>query len=190
MGGRSGTKGVGVPDPGSRAEVTPVASLAEVYRAHHKFVWRSLLRLGIPEARVEDAVHELFLVVARKLPEFAGRSSLRTWLFAIALRVAQSFRRDAGRERRHLERLEHEPRSDASEPYGRRDAAAVLHALLATLDDDKRAVYIMVELEGMTAPEIAEALGVKLPTVYTRLRAARLAMERAAEEMSAPRRSP
>ena len=175
--------------PETRSEPTP--PLAEVYRAHHAFVWRSLLRLGLPADRVEDAVHELFLVVARRLPEFAGRSSLRTWLFAIAVRVAQSFRRDAGRERRHLERLSHEPRAGASDPYAQRDAAVVLYRLLARLSEQQRVVYILVELEGMTAPELAGELGVKLPTVYTRLRAARAAMDRAAAEfLEEPRRSP
>lgn len=177
-----------VPEP---ATAGPRSSLEEVYRAHHAFVWRSLLRLGIPAGRIEDAVHELFLVVARKLPEFAGRSSLRTWLFAIAVRVAQSFRRDAGRERVHLERFAHEPRAAASDPYRQRDATVVLHRLLAALGEDQRAVFILVELEGMTAPEVAEALGVKLPTVYTRLRAARAAVARAAHDLrNEPGRAP
>ncbi len=153
--------------------------LAAVYRQHHDFVWRSLLRLGVSPSLVEDAVHEVFLVVARRLPEFAGRAALRTWLFAIAIRVAQSLRRDRAREQLHLARFEREQPGGADEPHRRRDAAEVLHRLLAALDDDKRAVFIMAELEGMTAPEMAEALDLKLPTVYSRLRAARAAMERA-----------
>lgn len=116
---------------------------------------------------------------------------MRTWLFAIAMRVAMSLRRDVARERRHLDRLGQEIQANTVEPHHQRDAAALLHRLLATLSDDKRAVFIMAELEGMTAPEIAEATGVKLPTVYSRLRAARIGMEQAARELSGPaQRSP
>lgn len=176
------------PTVGAPAAHTP---LAVVYREHHAFVWRSLLRLGVPAVLVEDAVHETFLVVARRLAEFEGRASMRTWLFAIAMRVAMSLRRDVARERRHLDRLGQEIQANTVEPHHQRDAAALLHRLLATLSDDKRAVFIMAELEGMTAPEIAEATGVKLPTVYSRLRAARIGMEQAARELSGPaQRSP
>jgi RNA polymerase sigma-70 factor (ECF subfamily) len=172
-------------DPAGRS------ALDLVYREHHEFVWRSLLRLGVPPTQVEDAMHETFLVVARRLSEFAGRSSLRTWLFAIAMRVAMSLRRDAARERRHLDRFGQELHTHTSEPHHQRDASHVLHRLLATLDDDRRAMFIMAELEGMTAPEIAEVTGAKLPTIYSRLRSARAAMEQAARELSGPpRRSP
>ncbi|WAS95526.1 RNA polymerase sigma factor [Nannocystis punicea] len=166
------------PRPASAAR--PPDGLAEVYREHHDFMWRSLRRLGVDEADVEDAVHDAFLVVARRLADFEGRSSLRTWLFAIAMRVAQSRRRDHQREVHHLRRYELSvaPRSPA-DPQTRHETAVTLHQLLAGLDDDQRAVFIMIELENMTAPEIAAALDLKLPTVYSRLRLARQAMQRA-----------
>jgi RNA polymerase sigma-70 factor (ECF subfamily) len=151
--------------------------LAAVYAEHHAFVVRSLLRLGVDEHRVDDAVHDTFMVVAKRLHEFEGRASMRTWLFAIVMRVAQSVRRDAARERTRRERLR-EQTEDAMLPFEGADAARTLHRLLDRLDDDKRAVFVMAELEGMTAPEIATVIGAKLPTIYSRLRLAREELER------------
>jgi RNA polymerase sigma-70 factor (ECF subfamily) len=162
------------PEPGLRRP-----GLAEVYNEHHDFMWRSLRRLGVDAADVEDAVHDAFLVVARRLREFEGRSSLRTWLFAIAMRVAQSRRRDRQREVHHLERYEVVAPRGGEDPWTRRDVRATLHQLLDTLEEDQRVVFIMIELENMTAPEIAAALELKVPTVYSRLRLAREAMRRA-----------
>lgn len=152
--------------------------LAEVYHQHHEFMWRSLRRLGVGEADVEDAVHDAFLVVARRLPEFEGRSSLRTWLFAVALRVAQSRRRDHQREAHHLQRYESVAPRQADDPWTRQEVRVTLHQLLDTLEEDQRAVFIMIELESMTAPEIAAVLEIKVATVYSRLRLAREAMRR------------
>jgi len=59
----------------------------------------------------------------------------------------------------------------------RAEEVRLLHRILDRLDDDKRAVFVLAELEQMTAPEIAEALSVNLNTVYSRLRAARAAFE-------------
>jgi len=150
-----------------------------VYRDHHDFVWRSLRRLGVPADGVDDAVQEVFIAAARRLAEFEGRAALSTWLFAIALRVAQRLRRDEHRHRRRVDALGAAGSEHMVEPHRRTEAAETLHRLLDLLDDDKRVVFVLVELEGFTAPEIAEMLGVKLPTVYTRLRSARLRLEQA-----------
>lgn len=152
-----------------------------VYEEHFEFVWRSLRRLGVPEASADDAAQDVFLVVHRRLDEFEGRSALRTWLFGIALRVARSHRRRFARKGRH-EPLPAEVAGDTEMPeetLERRRAADFLDQFLDSLDEDKRAVFVLAELEQMTAPEIETALGVKLNTVYSRLRAARKAFEAA-----------
>jgi len=169
--------------PVSRSEAGSThLELAEIYREHQAFVWRSLARLGVPDDRLADAVHDLFMVVARKLPEFEGRASMRTWLFAFAMRVAQGIRRDRARDLRRRESLTAATDSNAQSelPHAKAEAARTLRDLLDHLDDGKRAVFIMAELEGMTAPEIAKALGIKIPTVYSRLRLAREILERTA----------
>lgn len=180
MGRRSRDAG---PKAGDGARATE-AELAAIYEEHHAFVWRSLARLGVWPVRLDDAVHDVFMVVARRLPEYEGRATMKTWLFAIAMRVAQTARRDAAREQRGRERLQavelppHLPHDDA-------DAARALHALLDRLDDDQRAVFIMAELEGMTANEIAMATATKPATVVSRLRLAREALARHVARMKA-----
>lgn len=165
--------------PGPRqSEAAPSTSaerpaLSTVYTEHHAFVWRAVVRLGVATDRVDDAVHDVFMVVARRLDEFEGRASMRTWLFAIAMRVAQSVRRDAAREIRRHERLGTLGSERSHAPHDAADAKHTLQELLEHLDDDKRAVFVMAELEGMTAQEIAAVVGSKVATVYSRLRLAR-----------------
>src|SRR5882672_886762 len=147
-----------------------------LYEEHFDFVWRSLRRLGIPAPSIDDAVQDVFLVVHRRLGEFEGRSSVKTWLFGIALRVASVHRRAAAR--RPTEPLTEEPADAAAPPAAEalseaREAARLVHQLLDCLDEDRRAVFVLSELEQMTAPEISMALGVNLNTVYSRLRLAR-----------------
>lgn len=152
-----------------------------IYDAYFDFVWRSLRRLGVPESLADDATQDVFVVVHRRLPEFERRSTVRTWLFGIALRVARSHRRRIARKG-HLDPLPMEIASEEGDPESaveKRRAAQFLDSFLESLDDDKRAVFVLAELEQMTAPEIVESLGVKLNTVYSRLRAARKAFETA-----------
>lgn len=153
----------------------------DIYDAQFDFVWRVLRRLGVPERQVEDAAQDVFLVVHRRLSEFEGRSQVRTWLFGIALRVARGHRRRLSRKGEG-EPLPEELEADglsAEEAMWRREAEQFLQGFLEGLDVSKRTVFIMAELEQMTAPEIVEALGVNLNTVYSRLRAARAAFEAA-----------
>jgi RNA polymerase sigma-70 factor (ECF subfamily) len=171
-----------IPQRTEAAAVEVVTDVAAVFDQHADFVWRSLRRLGVPERSVDDAVQDVFIVVHRRLTEFEGRSSLRSWLFGIARRVAHDHRRRIGRKERGEELPEVLPDPDGSTPAGeleRAQAVRTLHAILAALDDDKREVFILAELEQMTAPEIAAAIGANLNTVYSRLRAARAAFEQA-----------
>lgn len=166
-------------------------ALADVYRQHHRFMWRSLVRLGVPDDRLDDAVHDAFMVVARRLDEFEGRAALRTWLFAIAMRIAQSVRRDAARQRDHRETMRAKVRAltpDSHVPQDRADAARTLRDLLGHLSDEQRAVFIMAELEGMTAKEIAGVVGAKPATVTSRLRLARQQLNRELERRAARER--
>jgi RNA polymerase sigma-70 factor (ECF subfamily) len=162
-----------------------------VYDEHAEFVWRSIRRLGVDESAADDVLQQVFLVVHRRLPEFAGASSVRTWLFGILLRVVREHRRTLHRKSPHLrggeatdDDLARVPdASTAANPeqaLSRAEASRVITELLDQLEDDKRAVFVLAELEQMTAPEIAEALGMDPPAVYSRLRAARTDFEKAA----------
>ena len=147
-----------------------------IYERYFDFVWRSLRRLGVPRTALDDAVQEVFLVVHKRLTAFEGRSTLKTWLFGIALHVVRRQARSAARRPSEPFADHQEPIAPAGTPQdeaARREAVRVLYAILDQLDPDKRAVFVMAEIEQMTAPEIAEILGVPLNTVYSRLRAAR-----------------
>ena len=155
----------------------------EVYERHFDFVWRSVRRLGIRDAAVDDVVQDVFLVVHRRLAEFEGRSTVRTWLFGIVLRVVRDHRRTLRRKPTEaLPEVIPDAQGDGPmESAARREAAKVLHEVLDELDEDKRAAFILSEMEQMTAPEISAALGVNLNTVYSRVRAARKAFEQAVQ---------
>jgi RNA polymerase sigma-70 factor (ECF subfamily) len=152
--------------------------LDAIYREHFGLVWRSLRRLGVPEADVIDAAQEVFVVAHRRLPSFEGRSSVRTWLFAIARRVAQHARRSAGRRRRKLHALEQAGTISAP---GQDDIAEArrLYALLDLLTAKQREAFVLTRLEGMTAEEAAVVLGLKPSSVHSRVQAARRKLEHA-----------
>lgn len=167
-------------------------TLETVYRDHYDFVWRSVRRLGLSDGEVDDAVQDVFMVVHRRLADFEGRSSVRTWLFGIAMRVVKDHRRRGQRADRRV-RAYQDPQPVTGpcpeDQVAKVRAVQLLDNLLECLDDDKRAVFILADFEGMTAPEIAEALGVKLNTVYSRLRLARQRFNAALEQgqVAAPR---
>src|SRR3954451_19748614 len=81
----------------------PVLDLATVYEAYFRYVWRCLRSLGVRDSQLEDALQDVFIVVQRRLPEFDGRAAVRTWLYAIALRIARKYRDRARREPASLE---------------------------------------------------------------------------------------
>ena len=172
-------------DPAPEAALK--ARLAELYREHFDFVRRSLRRLGVRDSAVDDALQDVFLVVYRRLPEFQGSTGHRAWLFAIALRVArESRRRDA---RLWLE----EPvtavavTAHPDESAALRQRVQLLDTLLGALNDEQREVFVMAEVAGFSAPEIAEAIGIKLNTVYSRLRLGRQRFEHALARHEAAR---
>ncbi|HEY0881857.1 MAG TPA: sigma-70 family RNA polymerase sigma factor [Archangium sp.] len=147
-----------------------------LYAQHFRSVWRTLQRLGVFPAFIDDATQEVFVTAWKKWAEFEHRSSARTWLLGIAIRVAS----DARRKQRPTEPVS--PRVPMTDP-GPESAAASnetsrrVEALLRTLEPERREVLLLVDLEGYTVPEVAEATGVNPNTLYTRLRAARQQFE-------------
>jgi len=165
----------------ARQDVADPLAFANVYEEQFAFVWRSARRLGVDPAHRDDVVQETFVVFHSRLPEFEGRSSVKTWLFGILVNVVRAHQRTF--RKRHARRPpaaagpDPETVVDTSagphEYAARAEAARLVTQLVAGLDDDKRAVFVLAELEQMSAPDIALALGVPLNTVYSRLRLAR-----------------
>lgn len=159
-----------------------------IYDTYFDFVWRSLRRLGVNPGDLEDAAQDVFVVVHRRIDSFEHRSTLKTWIFGITLRIAKAYRRQGAR--RHLRMAEDDSllvcsRGTPEEARSRMQAAERVQRLLDGLDDDKRATFILAELERMSAPEIAETLGIPLNTVYSRLRLARADFEEGLKRLNA-----
>ncbi len=153
--------------------------IAELFSNHADFVWRSLRRFGVPDTEVEDAVQEVFLVVYRRLSEYEERGLLRPWLFAISRQVASHYRRRLGRaENRRRALIADATGHDFEELLARREAAGLVISFLEELEEPQRSVFVLADIEGLTAPEIAACLGMKLARVYGRLRLARKRFER------------
>jgi RNA polymerase sigma-70 factor (ECF subfamily) len=177
---------VGAPDPAHPAAGHEHA-FADVYDLTAELVWRAVGRLGVPEPAVEDVVQEVFLVVHRRLAEFEGRSSVRTWVYGIAVHAARAHRRTM--VRRPLaaqgaagvepETLRDDPRREPDALLERAQATQLLGVLLDQLEPDLREVFVLAELEEMTAAEIGEVLGISPNTVSSRLRLARRDFDRA-----------
>lgn len=154
-------------------ETRELPSFELLYTQHFRGIWRTLRRLGVAAAQLDDAAQDVFVVAYRRLAEFDGRS-LRGWLYAIAVRVASDYRRGAAR-RQSLPLAESLPTlvPDPGRASELNESVRILHSLLGELDETKRIAFVLGELEELSAPEIAEVLGVNLNTVYSRLRAAR-----------------
>ena len=161
----------------------PSRQLEEVFAAHADFVWRSLRRLGVRFADVDDAVQEVFLVVYRRVADYEDRGLMRAWLFSISRQVASHYHRAASRAENRRQRLVVDAAApDLEDVMARREAERIVTSFLEELDEPQRMVFYLSDIEGLTAPEIAAALDVNLNTVYGRLRLARKRFERALAE--------
>src|SRR5688572_14261155 len=187
-----------VASPPADASAIGSFDIQAVYQAHFHYVWRCLRGLGVSEHALDDAAHDVFLVVQRKLGEFDGsQARLTTWLHEIALRVGRRYRAQSAKDARRSVSLvapaqddagadpaAHPTRGDACElatngeapeacELERAERLALARRALEALDPEKREVFVLGCVEQRSAPEIAELTQVPLNTVYSRLRAAR-----------------
>ncbi len=164
------------------AEARPVTpQFREIYDDNFNFVYRSARRLGVHERSLDDATQDVFVVVHRRLADFEGRSGIKTWLYGITRRVAKDYRRRVLRKEQGMAPTDGlvSSGSGPDEDAAMSQAARTLQSILATLDPAKREVFVLAEMEEMTAPEISEVLSVNLNTIYSRLRNARAEFEKA-----------
>lgn len=164
-----------------------VLDVRRIYDRHGDFVWLTLQRFGVAEGDLDDMTQEVFVVVHRRLGSYDPRARITTWLYGICLRVASGYRRRT-RNRRE-DSLEQVPETSdvarslaepgAEEALCAREAQRTLSAILDTLDLEKRAVFVMFEIDELSCDEIAGIAGVPVGTVYSRLHAARAAFKAA-----------
>jgi RNA polymerase sigma-70 factor (ECF subfamily) len=169
-------------------EVRPLDVVA-VHDLHASFVWCSLQRLGVRPSDLDDVFQEVFLVVHKRLHTFDGSSQLTTWLFGVCLRVAAAHRRRAWFRREtptdDLPDAEDAPSRRPDELLAARQARALVARALDRLDLDKRAVFVMFEIDELPSEEIATMLGVPVGTVWSRLHAARKQFQAAVARLKA-----
>jgi RNA polymerase sigma-70 factor (ECF subfamily) len=162
----------------------PRLAFRQVYDTYFDFVWRVAANRGVPDWAMDDVVQEVFPVVHRKLGEFEGRSTLRTWLFAIVRRVVADHVRKRGNQRTGEVVLEEQAIVSSEDPaaeFERRSAVKLVETFLAKMSVPHREVFVLYELEQLTTREIAELTRTNENTVQTRLKAARKTFQRALE---------
>jgi RNA polymerase sigma-70 factor (ECF subfamily) len=174
------------PEPAAPAAPAAPSTVAEVYDRHAAMVFRALRALGVPDASLDDAVQDVFLVVHRRLGEFEGRSALTTWLYGIARRVASDHRRRRPLGTGPMPTVDPPDRAPAPDQVlARQQAARTVMEILDAMEPEKREVFALMELEQLSAPAVAELLGVPLNTVYSRLRLARVRFDQAVARLAA-----
>jgi len=161
-----------------------VQNFAAVYRDYFDFVWSCTRRLGVSAATIDDVVQEVFIVIHARLHTLERPEALRSWIYGIVRRVVSAHRRarrskpDVGAPV-DLSELPELRQPTPAELAEQNDQVKLLWSVLGELDDDKREVFVLAELEEMTAPEISEAIDIPVNTAYSRLRAARQAFNEA-----------
>ncbi len=148
-------------------------NFSELYHQYFGFAWASLRRLGVSSATIDDAAQDLWVTVHRRLESLDPTASVKAWLFGIARRVASHYRRSERRNRRKIAAYQVVDPHAANEPIKRREAALTMETFLAKLDESKRVAFVLSEVEGWSAPEIARVAGTNPNTIYSRIRLAK-----------------
>jgi RNA polymerase sigma-70 factor (ECF subfamily) len=162
-----------------------VFSFETIYRKYFDFVWSSVRRFGVDTAAVDDVVQEVFIVIHSRIDTLERPEALRSWIYSIVRRTVSTYRRSQRAKEASGAAFAAEPEAQRSlTPFDltdQNDQVRLLGHILQELDEPKREVFMMVELDELTVPEVAQVLDIPLNTAYSRLRAARHAFEEALE---------
>jgi RNA polymerase sigma-70 factor, ECF subfamily len=177
----SATQAGAEPGPGASAAMVP--PFAKIYQDYFDFVWSSARRLGVSADAIDDVVQEAFVVIHSKVHTLQQPQALRSWIYGVVRRTVSGYHRSrrakalSGASLAFFEEARESNQATPLELTERSDQLTLLASLLNELDEPKREVFVLAELEEMPVPEIAEALEIPLNTAYSRLRAARQAFE-------------
>jgi RNA polymerase sigma-70 factor (ECF subfamily) len=162
--------------------------LLSIHEENADFVWRMLQRMGVRDGDIEDQLQEVFVVVHHRLHTFDGSARMTTWLFGICARVAAAYRRRAHRRREEVVADVPEGDMERGSPEDAviaQQARTRLLGILDLMDLEKRAIFVMFELDEVPCEAIAEILAVPVGTVHSRLHAARKDFQTALTRFSA-----
>lgn len=166
-------------------------SFEEVYNDNFAFVWRVVRRQGVAPEHIDDVCQEVFIIVHRKLPDFEQRAKVRTWIYQIVTNVVRNQRRSHQRKSVHAraqgEVLDPDElvgsEGNPEHKTGRRQAAAAAREILMEMNEKQRMAFVLIELEGMSIREVAEATEESFHTIRSRLRTARSEFQRHARRL-------
>jgi RNA polymerase sigma-70 factor (ECF subfamily) len=163
------------PEVRSKTAQPPTLDFKELFESEFDYVWFTLRRLGVPTCDLEDLAHDVFIRIHKRLTDYDPSRPLRPWLFGFAYRLASDYRRLA---RHRFERLDErievaDPAPSAADQLDRKQMLDLAWIALGDLDLEQRAVFILHDVEGLPASQIAEVLNIPLNTGYSRLRLAR-----------------
>lgn len=143
------------------------------YRTHAAAVFRIARRFSCSDADAEEVVQETFIAVFKTVSSFRGEARLSTWLYRVT--VNQALKRARWRRRRRetpdvvlSPQISDRP-SPESEIINRQAAQVLLERCLDRIDEKKRVVLVLYELEHLDTRQIAEVLQINRSTVLTRL---------------------
>jgi RNA polymerase sigma-70 factor (ECF subfamily) len=172
-------------------------ALGRLLERHQAKVYRFGMRMCRAEEDAKDVLQETLIAAARTIPEFRGASSISTWLYSIARSFCIKQRRrskfapdsveslDSGEPARQAAELPDPARAPDEALQGRRIEAALEEAIGA-LEPKYREVLVLRDVEGLSAAEVGDALGLSVEAVKSRLHRARMAVrERVAPALAA-----
>ena len=182
------------PKPSSRMGLeagNAQAQFTAAYRGEFPYVWKVLSRLGAKPSDREDLAHDVFATAFRQWDRYDQRRPIKPWLFGISYRVVLDFKRKHQNHREEVvEDLEVTDRAkNAEEALAEMQGFALAARVLESLELDRRAVFVMHEIDGFSIPDVSVALGVPLNTAYSRLRLARRDFNARAAELQQTRRA-
>ena len=160
--------------PGGEVATARPLDFRTLFELEVGYVMRTLRRLSVVPADLEDLAHDVFLAVHEQLHRYDPARPLRPWLFGFAFRIASHYRRKSGREAA-LDAAE-ELVDAAEAPDALLEKERRRRLVLAALDAielSRRAVFVLHELDGFTCEEISRTLEIPIGTAYSRLRLAR-----------------
>lgn len=161
------------------------ARVRAMFDAHHQLVWRSLRRYGLDPEAAADVTQQAFVVALERVEDIWPGSE-RAFLIGAALRLARSQRRSSARYQLDTQ-LEERLSQAGPLPEKQASTLQLLDRVLAQLDDGLVEVFVLFDIEGMSGPELARALGVPTGTVASRVRRAREAFRAAAARLELAR---
>ncbi len=156
---------------------------------HYAFIWRLLARLGIRADDVDDATQQVFMVLLTRERLAIKPGSERAFLFGVAVRVAREQRRRNKKAESHsdvdFESMAH-PGLDLEALTDQQRARELLDRLVQSIPEELRMIFILFEIEGLPAIEVAALLDIPAGTVASRLRRARQHFREAMKQLNIP----